>query len=79
MRAALRPTCRDPLLDDAVWLFRASTETGRNEGTAGSALNPTSAVYVNGLEVPAFYGGQEAEASTCPDAAALDLTTGFVV
>lgn len=69
----------DQLRNEAVWLLRASTGTGENEGTAGAALDG-SVVYVDGaVEKAAGFGGSESQAATCPDAAAIDLVAGFVV
>jgi hypothetical protein len=69
----------DPLLAEAVWLLRASTGTGENEGTAGAVLDAAAVCMDGSVELAAGFVGGEANAATCPDAAALDLTTGFVV
>lgn len=74
-----------PLVDAEV-VLRAQTWSGsgvwRNEGTAGSTLDATavSAPWkMAGTERAAYFSGLPDEGATCPDAAAIDLTSGFVV
>lgn len=73
----------DPLLAEAVLLLRASEYSGSgawlNEGTAGAVLDATVAFVDGSVEKAAGFDGLESNAATCPDAADLDLTTGFCV
>lgn len=78
-------TKRHPLLVDAeVWL-RAERWSGSgvwpNDGSSGSTLDATAvnAPFKIHGEPCGWFGGQTTHAATCPDAAALDLTSGFVV
>lgn len=78
MRATLLPTSRLSVLDEAVLWCDWTNGDWTNKGTGGSALNPTI-VAANSVERCAGFGGYVSMATTCPDAAAIDLTAGFVV